>query len=166
MLFRSSLVDELTGQVAVLGITLHQALPFKIAADALCDALRQLAELGARGRLHPAQTNCAGGVALRAAISQIVGLTDNARDGRALGEERETGNATLQDLTLAPCFGKVASVRAGGARSAARELAARTSSLVLQPTQGCPRYTVVTYSIGPGSMPATFVLTACALSYA
>ncbi len=56
------LVDELTGQVAVPGIALQQSLPFKISANALCDALRQFAQLGARGRVDPAQTNCAGGM--------------------------------------------------------------------------------------------------------
>ena len=46
----------------MLGIALQQSLPFKISADALCDALRQLGQLGARGRLDPAKANRAGGV--------------------------------------------------------------------------------------------------------
>ena len=46
----------------MLGIALQQALPFKIAANALCDALRQFGEFGARGCGYPAKTNCAGGV--------------------------------------------------------------------------------------------------------
>jgi len=48
-----------TGQVAVLGIALQQALPIQILANALCDALRQFGQLGARGRLDPAEANCA-----------------------------------------------------------------------------------------------------------
>ena len=37
----------------MLGIALQQALAFQIAADALCDALRQFGELGARGCSDP-----------------------------------------------------------------------------------------------------------------
>jgi hypothetical protein len=55
-------VDDFTGQVAGLGIALQQSLPFKISANALCDALRQFGQLGAGGRVDPAETNCAGGV--------------------------------------------------------------------------------------------------------
>jgi ribosome-binding ATPase YchF (GTP1/OBG family) len=46
-------VDDFTGQVAVPGIALQQSLPFKISASALCDALRQFGQLGARGRVDP-----------------------------------------------------------------------------------------------------------------
>jgi osmoprotectant transport system permease protein len=39
-------VDDFTGQVAGLGIALQQSLPFKISANAPCDALRQFGQLG------------------------------------------------------------------------------------------------------------------------
>ena len=43
-------------------IALQQALPFKIAADTLCDALRQFGEFGARGCVDPAEAKRTGGV--------------------------------------------------------------------------------------------------------
>jgi len=46
-------VDDFTGQVAGLGIARQQSLPFKISTNALCDALRQFGQLGARGRVDP-----------------------------------------------------------------------------------------------------------------
>ncbi len=54
------LVDALSGQVAVLGVALQQALALQIAAHTLCDALCQFAEFGAGGRFHPAKANPAG----------------------------------------------------------------------------------------------------------
>ena len=47
---------------AMMRIALQQSLPFKISANTLCDALRQFSQLGARGRVDPPETNCAGGV--------------------------------------------------------------------------------------------------------
>jgi hypothetical protein len=43
------------GKARALGIAFEQALPFQKAAHSAGDAARQGVELGAGGRLHPAQ---------------------------------------------------------------------------------------------------------------
>jgi hypothetical protein len=57
---RSARAGRLTDQVAGLRTALQQTLPFKIAANALCEALRQLGEFGAHGHVDPAEANRTG----------------------------------------------------------------------------------------------------------